>query len=561
MLRTLSILALPALVFSLSAITGCAVEDDDLAPIEVSARALTGSCSGTVGANPFAEIDSFRLVVRDADGDELYNKVAAKSGQTLTSTFVRAGSGLELSLLGSGGGKVKWFARRSGQKIVKNTTSSFDMTMMAVEAFTCLAPAAGGAANVVFPAVTSIGKGRVLITGGFGVSSKSGDNVELTSAQDSAWIFDTDTGVLREAKNNARLTTPRAAHTAIFLPKSNRVLIVGGVQKMTAAATSGPPVWKPTDGVNIPYEIFDVDTETFVKPDAGSYEFAVRRAFPNLLALADDYVVALGGAVWPSNANVEQTTYRNSNLYDPNIGTHGAFVKVFSALPLNTVRAGAATAALGSTDDGGSRVLIWGGDAENIRAEAFVESTSAGEGTFFAGYKISGDITSFAGGLYFPTLTPIGNKKGTEGQNLVQFLSVGGIRHDKKAWLAPKKEDVYLVSVDDDAKTIETTRLAGLDTGIYLHQANRTDANHVVISGGFSGFGASATFTMRTFDIQKGTFDNPPAAATFIKRGGHSSLTLTNDCVLSFGGIESYDDLTKSQSAVSDIYCPAHLLP
>lgn len=550
-----------AATFALATLTGCAVDDEPFAPLDVQVRALSGTCGGQAGANPFSTISSYTLVVRDEAGKQLYSKAASASGPTLTALDVPAGSGLELTLIGNAGGKPAWMARRSGQKIVKNTTSTFDMTLMQVEAFTCLSPSAGGAPNVLFPSVTSIGKGRVLITGGFGVSNTNGGKTELSGAQDGAWIFDVDTGELREVKNQARMAVPRAGHSAIFLPKSNRVLIVGGAQKMSVDAASGPPVWKVSDGVNYPYEIFDVETETFIKPEA--VDFAVKRVFPNLMALSDDFVVALGGAVWPASANIDQTSYMNSSLYDPTVGTHGAFVDVKSQLPLNAVRAGAAIAPLGSTPDGGTKVLVWGGDDDNVRAEVFVESTAPGDGLFDASYTVSGDITALAGGLYFPTLTPIGTAKAKDDPSttVVQFLSVGGIRYANKAWQAPNKDDVYVVSVNEKTRKIDTERVAGLDAGIYMHQANRTDAGHVVVSGGFTAWGQPASFTLRTFDIAKRTFENPPASATFVKRGGHGALALTNDCVLMFGGVTTFDDLSKTSAAASDIYCPAHLLP
>lgn len=549
------------LALALVGFAGCAVDDDvgEPGPFGLSLHALTDSCGGVSGANPLAEVQSYTFVVRDEAGKKLLSKTASKSGATLTINEVPAGSGQELTLVGMVGGKPKWFGRRTGQKIIKNTTSVFDMTMMAVEAFTCIAPESGAAVNVLFPAVTPIGKGQVLITGGFGVATANGTKLELTSAQDTAWIFDVDTGVLRELKDNARMKSARAGHNAIFLPKSNRVLLVGGAQKMIVdSAVAGPPTWTPTSGVNLPYEIFDVESETFIAP--ASTEFAVKRVFPNLMALSDDYVVALAGAVWPATAVSDPTSYMNSSLYDPTVGEHGAFVKVGSALPLNTVRAGAAIAPLGSTPDGGSKVLVWGGDDGSQRAEVFIESTDAGNGIFDGSYVVSGDITSFPGGLTFPTLTPIGKGK-VDGKEMVQFLSVGGIRHVGGKWQAPNKDDVYIVSVDEETRKILTQRIAGFDVGVFMHQANRTDARHVVISGGFSEFGQPASFTLRTFDVTTRTFSNPEGAGSFVERGGHGALTLSNECLLMFGGVSAFDDLLKSQPAASDIYCPNHLLP
>ncbi len=544
-------------------LTGCAVEPAETAPIALSVKALTGTCGGNAGANPFTEIGSYELVVHDSDGTQLRRLPASKSGSALTIADVPAGSGLTISLLGKVGSASKWFARRSGQKIVKNTTTTFDMTMMSVESFTCVAPSAGQIVNVLFPAVTPLAGGKVLITGGFTTAKTTGDKIELSGPSDMAWIFDPNSGELREPKDNARLAKPRAAHSAIFLPKSNRVLIVGGAEKMTVdTKAGGPPTWRVSDGVGITYEVFDIATETFVAPDAKSLNFAVKRAFPNLMPLSDDYVVSLGGGLWPAKSTSDKTTYMHSNLYDPTDGDQGAFVKVGAALPLNTVRSGASIAFLGTTNDGGSKYLIWGGDSEGIHAEVFAESAMAGDGIFDAGFKVEGDITSIKGGLYFATLTPIGSGKNADGDAVVRFLSVGGARHDGSNWAAPRKEDAYILEVNEAKKRIKTTRVGGLDAGIYLHAANRTDDGHVLISGGFSDWNKPATFTMKVFDIAAGTFSTPTGSDAFIRRGGHGSLTLNNDCVFGFGGVTTFKDLEgAAQQAPSDVYCPGHLLP
>jgi hypothetical protein len=46
-------------------------------------------------------------------------------------------------------------------------------------------------------------------------------------------------------------------------------------------------------------------------------------------------------------------------------------------------------------------------------------------------------------------------------------------------------------------------------------------------------------------------------------RGGHSGLTLRNDCVLMFGGtsVLGAGGLSSTQAATADIYCPKFLLP
>ncbi|MCO4760555.1 MAG: hypothetical protein KC502_03580 [Myxococcales bacterium] len=521
---------------------------------------LSGACGGQAGTNPFSQITSYQLKVQSPDEPAPDTLKGVKSGNSLTVSGVRAGSGMQLTLVGNVAGKAAWFARRSGQKIIKNATTNLEMTLMAVEAFTCIQPKAGQIANVLFPSVTPIAGGRVLITGGFASAKESGSKTELSSASDEAWIFDPNTGELRKPKNNARMTKPRGAHSAIYLPKSNRVLIVGGAEKMTVDSKVGaPPTWRVSDGVGITYEVFDIATEKFIAPDNKTLSNAVKRVFPNLMLLSDDFVVSLGGAQWPASSNGDKSSYRNSNLYDPNAGDNGGFVSIGASLPLNTVRAGSAIAFLGTTPSGGSKYLIWGGDSSSngLHAEVFSESAGEGEGVFNVGYTVDGDITSLKGGLYFPTLTPIGLSKDKKS---TLFLSVGGVRNNNGKWAAPDKKDAYIVAVNDAEKTIKTTRATGLDVGVYLHKASLTDDGHVLISGGFTKWNAASEFTMRVFDIATSTFSTPPAAAKFIKRGGHAAQRLNNDCIFMFGGVTEFKDLSGSaQQAASDIYCAGHL--
>jgi hypothetical protein len=371
----------------------------------------------------------------------------------------------------------------------------------------------------------------------------------------------------------------------VYLPGSNRVLVVGGAREMTSPTNkSGPPSWQPAKAVNTTYEIFDVATEKFLKPFDASLGFSVKRVFPNLMALAGDYVISLGGAQWPTSLTAEQQTYLNSDIYDPQAPFDptlnskderlGAFVKNGAALPLTEVRAGAALAFVGTTALGVSKFLIWGGGS--TVAEVFTESSSLGDGTFDNTYVIEGAINKKPGNLYFATLTSLGASVGNDGR----FLSIGGIRHDGKKWLAPRADDAYLVVLttpDKGKKRINTIAVSGLGAGMYMHQASLTDDRHVLVSGGFNKFGEPSGLTMRVFDIgavqDKAAMDaaaagklklkmsEPTTAKSYIKRGGHGAVRLNNDCVLAFGGVTDMVDLLKPGQAASDIYCPQHLDP
>ncbi len=569
-------------------LSACAVADVEPVgdgPLGLSIRALSSTCSGTPNANPFQDVKNIAISVR-AEDIEAFGQSVTLKGKSIKVAEVPAGSGREITLLGkNAAGKKLWFGRKSGVKVVKNTTTNLDITLMALDAFTCVSPVSAKASSVIFPSVTRFANGKVLITGGFALAKTSGKNLLLTQPLDRAYIFDANTGKMRELKNQERMNEGRGGHSAVYLPASNRVLIVGGAREMTAPTNkSGPPTWQPAKATNITYEIFDVATEKFLKPFDASLGHSVKRVFPNLMALAGDYVVSLGGAQWPTSLTADQQTYLNSDLYDPQAPFDptlnskderlGAFVKNGAALPLTEVRAGAALAFVGTTALGVSKYLIWGGGG--TVAEVFTESSSPGDGTFDNTYVIEGDIIKKKGSLYFSSLTSLGASAGNDGR----FLSIGGIRHDGKKWLAPSADDAYLVVLttpDKGKKRINTIRISGLGAGIYMHQASLTDDNHVLVSGGFNKFGQPSSVTMRTFDISpiqdkanmdkaaagklKLSLKEPASAKAFVKRGGHGAVRLNNDCILAFGGVTDLVDLLKTGEAASDIYCPQHLDP
>lgn len=584
-------------------LAGCESQDlptEETGGVATQVAALA-TCGGQV-ADPFAALKTLKLVVREPGANGL---VVAGSSPTaaystgkssLVFSDIKAGSPFEVTLMGfgSGGGTAQWFGRRTGVNIKKNDTTTLDMALMAVENFTCVGTK--NMANALFSSSAVMDNGRVLITGGFTNATPDGGLVRLESPSDAAYIFDPNTGAFARAKG--LMKEARAGHSMIYLPKLNQVLIVGGAKKMTIAADgSAPPMWSVTDGTSLSYEVYDVASDTFLAgADNGLY--AKKRVFPNLIALTDDYVVSLGGAPWPiSNSD----DYAKSDLFNSTRTQGqktGKFVDSMNTLQLNAVRAGSSVAYIGPTSNGTNRYLIWGGttidqgyDPGNQlttaikHAERFKESTEPGTGEFSSDYKLEGDFpTDFP--LFFPTLTRIGKTTEKSGE-YYHFLSIGGVRYDPKTktWLAPKADDVFRISLKEATEStkgrILTTRVPGLSKGVYFHQSNLAGTGHVVTSGGFSAHAQPVSQTMQAFtlpsvgpfyvDDTKLTVDKAklpavvalPAAKSFVMRGGHSGLTLRNDCVLMFGGtsVLGTGGLSSTQAATADIYCPKFLLP
>ncbi|MSP91346.1 MAG: hypothetical protein EXR79_06030 [Myxococcales bacterium] len=548
----------------------------DAANFGVQVAALAGPCGNSAEKNPFADIKTLQVVVRDREpGKESKTPMVPPvslplgSGQkAITVPNIPAGV-REVTLLGygAGTGPATWFGRHRSVKVAKTATSDIHLSIMNLEGFSCVSQAT--MPNVMFPAAVPISNGKILITGGFGHTGDDpgGKDLVLESPKDTAYLYDPALGQLTQL--TPRMKAARAGHAMVYLVKLNKVLIVGGAAKMLVRADgSEPPRWKPEDAVNEPFEVFDVVKEKFDL--APGKEFVRKRVLPNLMTLSDDSVVVMGGAPWPQ---IDDPAYQQSDLFTPRAG---GFEDTKGALPLNLSRTGAGVAFMGQTAVGTRKYMIWAGnaarpgDGKNTPiAERFKESTDQGQGEFFGDFTIEGDYP-VAQSLFFPSLVSLGVTRDAKGTALDdgRFLSVGGIRHDGTKWLAPSKDDVYLLTVKEKTDTakarIATKRVAKLMGGIYLHQAVAAGPDHVMILGGFSSFDQPASFGVQAFESASGALLDAsltPATKQFVARGALAAVALSNDCVLGFGGTDTWSAMKQNTQVVADIYCPRLLVP
>ncbi len=561
--------------------------------------ALSGACGGTPSQNPFGGISTLKLVIREPQTDgtmkETYSVTSGFSPSVRTATFDNIpAKQVEVTLEGlNAAAKPLWFARKSNVVVPKTAVTPLDLIMMAVEGFTCMPAANHGAVpNSVFSAVTRISNGQLLITGGFQHADASSDDKEwlLGSPSKLAYIFDPGKGTFRQL--DTTMVEGRGGHSAIYLAKSNKVLIVGGALKMHVAKAGGtPPTWLAQEATNSPFEVFDVNTEKFIAGEG--VENGHKRVMPTLMPLSNDLIAIVGGGPWPLT---DDNAYMKADLYDPSAGNggNGAFVDSKGQLALNAPRSGSALAYVGATAAGTSRYLVWGGNAlhdvqeidssgattpkgvqPGAIAERFRESTELGVGQFADDFVLDNKDFDTSKPLYFPSLTSIGSARDAKGNALDdgRLLSVGGVRYDPTAgkWLDPDKDDVWLLTLTESTETakgrIKIERVSGLAAGIYMHQTGLAGKN-VVVAGGFSSLTQPASFTLQAFDITNRVWrpaTATPAATHFVPRGGLASLPvqtpMNNDCMMLFGGVASFADLASTAPTISDIYCSQLLLP
>ena len=592
-----------------SLLVGCAAQSPpETGGFAMQISALTGTCGSASTTSPLSDIRSFTLVVRGPDftpdkngnvpaadkapaGQWSFDSAFNGSSKSITFAGIQAGSPREVTLLGkTQDGTASWFARKSALTINKNETLVVDVTLMAAEGFTCVGPDAG-IYKLAFPVATRIASDKILITGGFSDYAADGPDFKLTGAVSQAWLFDPAKGTFTDA---GQLTAARGGHSAIYLPKSSKILIFGGTTKMSVKGDgSAPPAWNPADAVNPRWELCSLDTNNRLKcsTDATIQDNVKPRVMPNLMLLTADYVVASGGAPWPTT---DAQDFRYADLFDPTLATQveggkGGFVKLKpGALAMNGSRAGSAVVPFVTpTTTGALRYLVWGGNEEIATSgtvpsapgkvvEFFLESSNLGDGRFDDTYALLGpdgkpapDDTSTNGSLFFPTLSALGPATLDSGDKIERFAAIGGTRWKDNGkggvWAKPSADDAYLLTVNDTQKTITIQKMPGMTTGVYLHTATAT-GGHVVVGGGLTGLkGGGATL----FDFAPNPDDLlgvlvpsdpvPPAAATFIARGAIASQKLSNDCILMFGGVADFSDLTSHDGGASDVYCPGFL--
>lgn len=595
---------LAAALAGLTAITGCAASPEPgTGNFAMQVSALSGTCGSVSTNSPLGEIRSFKLIVRKPDANGVmqpypkFTPITASfngSSKSITFSGVPADSPLEVTLLGyTQSSTPSWFARKSALTVNKLETEVVDVTLMASEGFTCVQPDAG-LYKLAFPVATKIAGDKILLTGGFSNFEPDGADFKLDGPVSQAWLFDPAKGTFTDA---GQLLAPRGGHSAIYLPKSGEILISGGVNKMAVKADgSAPPSWNPADAVNPRWEVctLDANNQLSCSTDATIQDNVIPRVMPNLLLLTADYVVASGGAPWPTTDSLD---YRCADLYDPTLvsqvadGT-GGFTKLLpGALCMNGSRAGAAIAPFAQPTAAGTlHYLIWGGNQEIVPAgspttpagkvvEEAYESSELGDVKFNDDWQLLGtdgnpttDYTETNGSLFFPTLSSLGAATidpgdGSPVQNVERFAAIGGARWKTGVWAPPSPDDAFLLTVNSAQKTIVVQKMPGLTDGVYFASATAT-GGHVVVGGGLVGLKAGAA-TLTDFapnpDDPYGPLivgANPPdAAATFVARGALAGQKLSNDCILMFGGVTDFADLTSPNNGggASDVYCPGFL--
>ncbi|MFH1532503.1 MAG: hypothetical protein ABIK09_17400 [Pseudomonadota bacterium] len=573
------VLAAAAALLALAAL-GCGAEEFDAGDgMEVSLwlAPLDSNCSASAGV-AYTEV---HVSVRDSDLGKVVKEKTFK-GLPPYVMKVPEGTDLEVTCLGyTGGDAPTMYARGRNIIISKDKTTEVDLTGQALSGFTCV-DAPGNAPNVLFPAVTNLPDGRVLVTGGFMKVKDTQGRYEIFAPSQVAYIYDPTDGSMRQADN--LMNRGRGAHTAVYIPQTQQVLLVGGADMLfwDKGGEAFPLYFEKAKvgTVGKTYELFDTRTETFVSKadmlDTGEAEndvdllyLPIPRVFPVAVVNNQGTVLVTGGGLWPSAAGTfeQDDKYQQVELYVPRITgvTESEGFVNNKGVAMMALRTGHTAVQL-ETPTQQSVYLFWGGNIHSDQpvAEIYTASSKQLEGDLGNFTQLSfTDGDSYKKRPFFQTMTPLASRR---------FLLAGGVNNSKGDLKVPSVNDAYLVTVDSN-NVVTTEKIDGLGTGRYLHTASSWDNKHVVLMGGFTSvtqgeqtlFSDMATADVKIFDLNSKTLSNPDADDTMIPRGGGRATVLPNDCIFMAGGVDApalgLDNSGDIPALLTEVYCPRTICP
>jgi hypothetical protein len=534
----------------------------------------SSTCSGNADPVAMGEI-GITVVDPSVTPAEVLASDSFGGSKTKISLSVPEGKGLELSVLGWSQDDEPvplYIARARSVTVQADKTTQLKLSLNRLGGFSCV-DTPSSAPNLMFPSTTALPDGRVLVTGGYTKVADNGDRFEILGATNKAYIFDPATNGIRQI--NKVMNLARGAHSAIYLPQKQQVLIVGGSERLfyDKTAISMPLYFEKgkVGAVGATYELFDTITEEFIPYSAWPDEttrlvYNKNRVMPILSLNTDGTVLVTGGGMWPTpkGAVETDTDYRYAEIYRPQSPTYsGGFQDTDGALAMTTLRTGHASALL-EVKDKLSYHLFFGGNMEGAVAEIYQESSGQLDGNWGLFKPVSFlDGTSYSKKPYFATLTPLSSRR---------FLLAGGLHNANGKLKTPSSGDTYLV-IADSTHRLDMEQISGLTVGRYLHSAGSWDAQHVAIFGGLTSepsgedtvFSINATGDIRVFDLKAKAFMNITGEDPANPRAGHGTTLLPNDCFLFVGGVEKIGENLQNGSFVpglsSDIYCPSVLCP
>ena len=570
-MRFLSGRARLASVAALLAVAPLAACDDSepLVPVGLHVTPLSSSSCGdpdnqSANPNPFVDAPNVSIAVRGIDtttgkfGTLVKKSGKIAEGKSLTIKGVPEGLDREVILYAQGGGQ-KWYGRDTGIDVTRDGPAAAGMALSRYDGFSCVP--SSGIPNVVFPAVVTMGDGRILSFGGF--TKFDGDKITVATKQ--ALLFDPRTGT-SEVLDGAPVGSQRGAATAVYLPRTNKVVILGGAKELTLDQTKEFPLVldasRAANNLKDDYLIFDPETKSFT---AGVDHMLVGRAFAKTATLGDGTVLVMGGGRWPLDIDGDES-HLESDIFDPQDNDEaGGFLDIPSLRGFYP-RAGQSLLVLRQTDEGLTQLLVWGGTTPssgnqptnlNRLGEVFKQSGRQQDGVNGTFAEVS--VVGPNGGVppdftFFQELTKLSD---------TDFIATGGAVMEGTTLHGPRDDEAWHIQVrpDEAVPLLVVTKIGNLSARVF-HTAISDDGVHAAILGGWNVnagnlFGAVSN-TVSFFDNSDRSMKvSDSASAQFAPRGGQGATLTPAGTIFMVGGEFDLSAFTAQHALVSEIFTPS----
>jgi hypothetical protein len=560
----------------------------------VSVSALTTeACSDGVGNGAaLSEISEVTIVVTGVDpvaGEGsaptvLVNDTRSLQGESaLLVEAVPEGSGHKLEIMGTTAAGVRaWYAMEPNLEVIRNEENPVELLLTRYGGFNCAAAAEKSYTNVVFPAVVTLGDGRIMALGGF--TQIDGDHLAGASSQ--GIIYDPKTGDVT-GPFDMQSENGRAGHAMVYMPDlqnggSGSVLIIGGMTRLRVDDKSAFP-FRPSankDFVRNDVLLYDIDSNSFEVIDEPMHR---KRAFPRAVLMSDGTVIITGGGDWPAEADDE---YRRVDVFDP-LKDDGPGFLTLSSFESEVTRSGHAMAFLKNNESGQSQFLLWGGTSSiGDVAEVLRQSPQQREGVdgTFAQVTEGGEAGLQGFSTYFSELTRLGD----DDAGRQRFLLTGGVRESGGALQKPREDEAWILVYSEDGvkSNISIFSAPGFGPGRVFHTTASHDGSNLSVVGGFGvnscgdecnvfeaitdgaiRFWSNGAHNNNPGDVTAADYVNAwsdaPDSANFSVRGAMAGQALAGGSILLLGGEPTLDnfgvDSDSIGAAVIEVYTPSNL--
>ena len=561
----------------------------------MSVHALTTEActAGSTEGVALSEINQVNIVVTgidpvaapDSPPSVLVNDTRVLGGDSnITVQEVPEGNGHQLELVGlNAAGERIWYGMEPNLTVLRNEDNPVELLLTRYGGFNCAGVEEKSYTNVVFPALVTLGDGRIMATGGF--TQIDGDHLVVGNASSLGIIFDPKTGEVT-GPLDMQTENGRAGHAMAYIPdlegeSSGHVLIVGGMTRLRVDEKSAFP-FRPSankDYVRNDALLYDIDANTFTPISEPMYR---KRAFPRASLMSDGTVIISGGGDWPSEEDEE---YTEVDVFDP-LKQGGPGFLTTASFRGEVARAGHAMAFLKNDENGQSHYLLWGGTSSvSDVAEVLRQSSQQREGVdgTFAQVTERGETGLNPFSTFFSELTRLSD----DSAGRQRFLLTGGVRASQGALQKPTDDEAWILVYSEEGvrSNVDIFSAPGFGKGRVFHSASSLDGDHVSVVGGFginscgddcNAFEAIGDGSIRFWSLSGHNAGGDPSDASFVSpwtnasdaerfapRGGAAGQATAGGPVLLVGGEATLSNFGVDTSTlgpvVIEVYTPSNL--